>query len=298
MKNNLTLKISVLIIAIFLWIQQTLLKTHSEAIEIPIDINNIPENLILDKENSRLEIPVTIEATGLNILFLKLSDTYFKIDASNFHYGKNPLQISKDKLVYPERMKIGTKISNTGQNLWITLDRLVTQKKEIQLIYESPDDKEFFLQNRIVNEEQTVQLKGPMSIVRQINKIPTEKINAKMVENGKLEVKLINPYPEEIELEETSIDFNITQLKTTTKTISLIPIQFPSNMNITIIPQKVTVMVRGPENILNNLTSKSIKAKLEIAKPKKGFYNIKFSEPAGVNIVDYTPQKVQVMINE
>ena len=66
MTQNIFLKILVLLIAIILWIQQMLLKIHSETIELPIILENVPEKLIaIDDEKPFVN--VTLEGNGIDI---------------------------------------------------------------------------------------------------------------------------------------------------------------------------------------------------------------------------------------
>ena len=80
--------------------------------------------------------------------------------------------------------------------------------------------------------------------------------------------------------------------------MSLIPIQFPENQKLSIIPQKVSVMVKGPQKIIEKLKDSSIIANLNMQKIKEGFTSITFDVPSGVEIIEYTPQKIQVIQNQ
>ncbi|HHE65595.1 MAG TPA: hypothetical protein ENL09_06180, partial [Bacteroidetes bacterium] len=125
----------------------------------------------------------------------------------------------------------------------------------------------------------------------------TMDISSKMIVDGKLTVNLISPNPK-IELLQEKIEFEITNTKIIRRTISLIPIKYPETENITIIPQKVSVMVSGPKEIIEQLDINSIIANLNISILKKDFANISFDVPSGVKIIEYTPQRIQVIHND
>ena len=118
-----------------------------------------------------------------------------------------------------------------------------------------------------------------------------------MVNDGKLTVLLITPDPK-AELLKDRIVFEVTQTKIINRTISLIPIKFPETENISIIPQKVSIMVRGPQEIVEKLDNNSIIANINLAKVRKGFTEVKFEVPAGIRIIEYTPKKIQVIENK
>ena len=295
MGKNLLIKILVLIIAILLWMQLTLMKIHEEEIPVSIKLVNMPHDLVLEEELP--EIPVHIRAKGMDILFLKLSKSHFEIDAENFKYGKNKLNFTEKNLVYFHRLQLDVLNIDKSGNLNVSMDKLVEKNKAIEIQYTSAKDEEFFIENKITNTQQRVTVKGPLAILNEINKIQTKPISKKMVNDGKLTVLLITP-DVKAELLKDRIVFEVTQTKIINRTISLIPIKFPETENISIIPQKVSIMVRGPQEIVEKLDSNSIIANINLAKVRKGFTEVKFEVPAGIRIIEYTPKKIQVIENK
>ncbi len=294
MRRNISIKILVILIAVVLWFQQVLLKSHTEEILIPIRFNNIPENLVVLEENIK-EIPVTINTRGMDFLIMKLSQVYFEIDAGKFKYGNNFIQVNDQNLHHSDRITLDIKKINSSKNTIIETDKLIKKRIPIQIQYDTFKDEEFFLQNKIINSSQKIEVEGPQAILNKYKLIRTKKISRKMIKDNKLTVALITPEPK-MNLEKDHISLEITQSKMVTKTISLIPVRYPLNKNISIIPQKVSAMVRGPEDILEKLTNKNVSASIEEGKiDKNDFVRVKFSLPAGVKLVEYTPQKIQVI---
>ena len=297
MKENLSLKILVLLISIFLWLQQTLLEDQTATLLVPIKLVNLPNDLVKEA-NSISSVPVKIVARGTDIFLTKALGAYFKIDAKDFRYGKNLLNISLSNLVLPEHFNITINKLTVGNDFTISTDRMVTKSKYVHINYASAKDIEFFLENRINESRIKAKVRGPMSIVKPIKIIETEKISRKMLKNDKIVIRLLPPN-EEVTLLNPVINLTVKQQKLINKTLSLIPIEFSHDKNITIIPQKVTFMVRGPENIVNNLKNSSITPFIKDSNLKKdGFADINFQIPPGLKVIDYTPRKVQVIINE
>ena len=294
MRRNISIKILVVLIAVVLWFQQVLLKTHTEEILIPIRLSNIPENLVVIEETIR-EIPVIIKTRGMDFLIMKMSQVYFNVDGSKFKFGNNFIQVTDQNLHYSDRITLEVKKINSSKNTIIEMDKLIIKKFPIQIQYDTPKDEEFFLQNKIINNFQNIDVKGPQTILSKYKMIQTKKISRKMVKDNKLSVALIVPDPK-MNLEKDQISLEITQSKITTKTISLIPVKYPLNKNISIIPQKVSAMVRGPEDILEKLTNKNVTASIDENKINRNdFVRVKFSLPTGVKLVEYTPQKIQII---
>lgn len=296
MKKNLLIKILVLFIAILLWMLQVLLKTHEQSILVPIKLINTPSELVLE-EDELPKVNVQIKAKGTDILYLKLSKIFFEINAEKFKYGKNRLKISEKNLTYSNRVLLQILKIDTSKNYYVSMDKLVEKKKPVEIRYTSAKDEEFFIVNKITNPLQRVTVKGPLAILNNIKRIQTEQISKKMVEDGKLFALLVTPDPKVVLLKDRVV-FKVTQTKIINRTISLIPIKFPEKENISIIPQKVSVMIRGPKEIVEKLDNKTIIANLNISKIRKNFTEVYFEVPTGVRIVEYTPKKIQVIRNE
>ena len=296
MKNNLLIKVLVLLIAIFLWAQQILLRTHTVVLDVPIQLLNIPTDLAIEQIELP-KIPVKVRGKGLDIISANISKVTIDVDASNFLYGKNRIRFGEKNFNYSDKIKLFIVEMQDDSNFQVSMDKLVEKKKPINIQYASAKDEEFFIENKIINTQQRVTIKGPLAIISEIKNIKTQKISKKMVVNNKLNVSLINPH-ENIQLLKDIVVLEITQTKIVNKTISLIPIKFPESENITIIPQKVSVMVRGPEELVEKLDINTITANLELGKIRKNFTDVSFELPSGIKIVEFTPKKIQVIRNE
>jgi len=296
MKNNFSIKLLVLLLAVVLWFHQILIKHHSLKITIPIDLVKTPENLIPD--SSRLpEVSVDITATGKDILLLHFSRKSFQIDTSHFRYGKNQIAPKADQIVHSDKIQLKINSIDRTEDFFINMDKLVEREKSLKIQYASANDEEFFLKNRVKNANRKITVKGPLAILNDIEYIQTKKISYKMIKEGILGIELMSPDPK-VKLLQEKIDFEITNAKIIQKTISLIPIKYSENQNITIIPQKVSVMISGPKEIVEKLNSNSIKAKLSTSILRKDFASVTFEVPTGVKIIEYTPQKIQVIHND
>lgn len=297
MKNKFSIYILVIVIASLLWIQQMLLKKHIEVIRVNVQLENIPTNLILADEKI-IELPVTIEARGMDFMFLKFSKMFFVSNCKGFVYGKNKLNISDTDLSYPDRITIVIKniLNKNDQNIF--LDKSVTQNFPVDFLFSSVKDEEFFLKNKISDRYKKIEVKGPESVLNKFKKIQTVKITKKMLKNNKLYITLMLP-DERMQVADEILVYDVEKTRLITKTISLIPVSYPLDMNIAIIPQKVSIMIKGPEDIVSKLDNKNIAAKIDSEKIKKrDFSEVEFELPAGVKLIEYTPRQIQIVRND
>ena len=302
MKKNLLIKILVFFLAILFWILQSLWKDHQETINVPVHFLNMPQNLIISSEEIPY-IPINFEARGLDFIVFKLSEAFVEIDADNFHYGLNKTSVKPSDLRNQGRVRLNLDEFNTYNEFSINLDKIVERKISIAVQYSSAGDEEFFLNNKIADPHKKITVNGPKSIIDQLEKIYTEKINQKMLKDGKINVDLIIPDPR-IRFVKNQITLEVTVSKQVERTISLIPIHYPLDMGITIIPQKISIMIIGPQEIINKVEKSSIHAFIDedaIKKLKSGesiFTSVEFSVPTGVKLIEYTPQQIQISKND
>jgi len=177
------------------------------------------------------------------------------------------------------------------------MDKLVERSKPLKIQYASAKDEEFFINNKVKKANKKIVIRGPLALINDIEYIHTKKISSKIIKDGKLTIGLISPNPK-IELLQEEMEFEITNTKIIRKTISLIPIKYSETENITIIPQKVSVMVSGPKEIVEQLTKSKIIAKLNTSILQRDFASVSFEVPSGVKIIEYTPQRIQVIQND
>ncbi|MDP8204213.1 MAG: CdaR family protein [Candidatus Tenebribacter mawsonii] len=296
MKNNISIKLLVLFIAIVLWIHQILIKDHTIEIDIPMKLIDTPQNLIPD--SYRLpEVTINISASGKDLLLFQFSRKSFQINTSHFRYGKNQINLKIDQLMYSDKIVLKINSIDKTEDFFINMDKLVERSKILKIQYASANDEEFFIKNKIKDEKRKIALKGPLALLNEIEFVLTKKISSKMIEDGKLTAELISPDPK-IELPKGKIEFEITNTKIIQRTISLIPIKFSETRNITIIPQKVSVMVSGPKEMVEQLNTNSIIANLNTSILKKDFASVSFEVPSGIKIIEYTPQRIQVIQND
>jgi YbbR domain-containing protein len=296
MKRNALIKIIAIVIAISIWILSILQKDQISELNIPIYFRNLPTDIVIDQEQPN-EVSVQIKAKGLTHFIMKLSKVFFEIDASNFIYGSQKVHLSVKDFVFPRKLEIELIDFEDGLEVPITTDKLVERSKNLKLRYASVEDEEFFLENKIVNSNQKIEIRGPLKVLNEIKFIETAPISRKMVVNGKIQISLTSPSGS-VQLLRDSITLDVSQSKIIDKTISLIPIIFPESENITIIPQKVTIMIRGPKEILEKLDNSNIIARLDLLRIREGMSGVNFDLPSGVRLLEYTPQNVQIISNE
>lgn len=94
MKNNLGLKIIALLMAIFIWLQITLVSQHQSKVGMNLILLNPTEGDTL--HHAPAKISSTVEGRGLDILRLKFSKTQIQMEAADYWAGNSLVYQVKD----------------------------------------------------------------------------------------------------------------------------------------------------------------------------------------------------------
>lgn len=297
MKKNITIKVVVLMVAIILWLHFTLVRTHEQEYEVPIVLTALDSGYAVMNEDD-LYVPVTIKAKGIELLALKFSETQCIINAGNFKPGENPVYISHENFFFPERLNIELRRVHDIKDKAIVIDELITELIPVSIEYASAEDEEYFVNNTMADVRIDIEVSGPSEILKDIDYIRTKPASKDMFQAGTATIELINPHPK-IKLTRNHINIDMVETKIVNRTISLIPVDFPHHLNINILPQKVSVLISGPADIVHNVTINDIKAEIvEEDIIHEDYADIHFELPAGVKLVEYTPQRIQILRNE
>lgn len=277
-----------------------LFRVHKTEIDLPLIFVNIPENLVLIDSNIT-EIPVILEGTGFHLAKLMLfnkHNAFFEINAKNYIYWNNLVQIHSNDLVLPNPDNYTVHKIKIDQNVLVKLDKIMTKEVSVTLKFSSEEDESFFKQNKVLLSNPNVKLEGPESVVKEFYEISTPELSRNQLRESGLNIRLQPPH-ELVSVSPSEIDLNLEETILVTRTLSLIPVNYPFKDNIIVIPPKVTVQIQAQDDLIQDLDISSINAFLtehDVSEP--GLVDVRFSLPPGVTIIDHTPQKIQVIINE
>lgn len=297
MKKNITIKVVVLIVAIILWLHFTLVRNHEQDYEVPIALTALDSEFVVLNEDE-LYVPVTIKAKGIDLLALKFSESQCIINADNYEPGENPVYVSYENFSFPERLNIELRRVHDIKDKTIVIDELTSKLIPVSIEYASAEDEEYFVNNTMADVRIDIEVSGPATIINEIDNIRTKPASKEMFQDGTASIELVKPHPK-IDFSRNYINIDIVETKIVNRTISLIPIDFPHHLDIAILPQKVSLLISGPADIVDDLSINDITAEiLEEEIIDKEYADIHFELPAGVKLLEYTPKRIQILRNE
>lgn len=96
--KNLALKISAIALASLLWVHVATNRTYEYQIDIPIRIVDIPEDLLMVSHPGEV-LPVTIKATGKQLISMALGHPEIDISAADYSSGNHEREIEENDVL-------------------------------------------------------------------------------------------------------------------------------------------------------------------------------------------------------
>ncbi len=294
MRSNKWLQLIALLIAMLLWVQQTLLKEQTAKVKIPIRIVNIPENLFLFKSDN-MKVSLKVKGLGIHILNFWITNPILDYNGNNLKLGKNTLH-SDSLIVFLEKYEnLVFSTTKETKNVIVSTDLIVQKKVPIEIVYETPEVESYAINEKIEYDDKIVLISGPVQDINNINRIKTMPITQKMLENrnNKIKFEIKNDYIISIPAQ---LSISNDKIKMITKTFTYIPIEY-DHSRVTIFPNRVSLIIEGKKDSVEALKQTDIKAFIEL-KENSSSSPIKFNLSKNYKIIDYTPQKVTIKKKE
>ncbi|MFV0530868.1 MAG: CdaR family protein [Flavobacteriales bacterium] len=231
-----------LLIAGIMWLLINLSKEYRTTVNLIIKYQNPPSGKVLFNEGNDT-IQAKIYATGGNILKYKLRNPLVEVNLdevlltnnnSNFWLPNRSLNVLREKLDVKEVYRV------QEDTIHLIIDELGQKKVPILSKIKVLSNQGFKIINETFSQD-SVEIKGPASLVKKITRIPTKEI---VFENKEQDFnqEIALDYPPKIKGVQT-IDYQVAFEKYTEKTIpiKIIPENVPVNTEIQIIPEEVEI---------------------------------------------------------
>jgi YbbR domain-containing protein len=297
--ENISLKLGALFLALLLWFHVTTDRSYEYALSYPLEITNIPDNLILYEDIPK-EVKVLVGGKGKTLvrLFLSQKET-LRIDGSKLRATENNYQINPEQISLPsENLKVAEILS--PKEFKIKLDYLMQKRVNVvsQIIIQP--DADFLLLEEAELRPQEVIVEGPRRFVRLINSVLTlPKVLEAVREPISETVDLVQPEGFNVKCQPEKVGFFVNVQKGERREMSVrISDSNPSSgKKVKITPDYLSLTLLGEKKRLDMLTPEDVRATLEL-NDSKGKYKLspKITLPSQVKLIQVTPDSVEVEI--
>ncbi len=257
MTKNLDLKIFSLVFAIILWIFATTGKKGEIGIIVPVELKNIPQNLVvIDFDPASVDMKISGPKSMLRSILDR--DLKLSVNLGNFkregvyRYRVTGLEVNLPRGVMVKGIK--------PRMIEIELDRLV--KKEVPVVPKtSGKPAEFYKVSSVKVTPGHVVMEGPKRYVSKVKNLETQPVSV----SGRSSSFTSTVSVVEGDLPHTTIDPERVEVSVFIEPVVgektfTIPISYPEGVKLSLRPSKVNVTLKGPLYLLSNLKKDAIKA--------------------------------------
>jgi YbbR domain-containing protein len=170
--ENLGLKISAILIALFLWYFVTSRGQSEMSIEVPIEFRNIPAGLGIASSSSKIAV-VNVRGQERLMKNIKASSIRVMVDLSRAKKGEGTFAISKDEIKLPYAMTVTT-VSPTSFK--IRMDETATKTVPVTPLLTGVPERGYVVKT-VEIEPRNIVVQGLKSDVRKISGLKTEALD-------------------------------------------------------------------------------------------------------------------------
>jgi len=286
------------IIAFLLWFYVVSQKSVQYTFIAPIKFQNLPENLIIDPESANIKsVKIVAQGPRSNISNSANLNIEVPLNISAAQIGENKFRIYSTNINIPDGFKI-VEISPDEVNIKID----VKTQKYVPIIPELSGDPadNFEIETTIVKPTRLL-VKSSASVLKNLNELKTEIININGLAKSLTVESVINVNSKLIQLPEgnkTSVNIIISEKRIEKKLLDVkteIIGEKSEDLNYKVVPENVSVVIKGPKGLIDNFDSRNLKAKLYL-KSKNENQKIKpvFDLPDKIEIISINPPLISI----
>jgi len=167
--NNFFLKVSAVLLSVFLWFFLTSRGQSEMSIEIPIEFRNVPAGLGIASTDART-VNITIRGQERLMKNVKTSDIRVFVDLSRAKKGEGIYYINKDDITLPYAMSV---MNITPSSVRIRIEEAISKTVLVKASMTGIPEKGYYVKS-IEVEPRRIVIYGLRSEVEKINMLKTE----------------------------------------------------------------------------------------------------------------------------
>ena len=286
-RQNLGLKILAVGIACLFWVQTVLLKEHITVVKLPVVLANLPQQMTLTKLPA--SIPFQVKGRGFEILKLKLYHIQAEVDAHDMQSGSGSISQTEYKVNLPVYIHVEILGPVASENLPFESDYLRKVSLPVQPDFADVEARTLFYEKNFRLRPDKVEVQGPENLLKTLHFIQTKPLTIGQLAHSSFKLKLVPP-ADDVLLSERIVDISQSSEQLVTRLYSQVPIQ--TDNGVSVFPVSVTIRVRGQAEALRNLTTDRITVRLRLTEAADNQIPLQIILPTGVELIEYTPEKV------
>jgi hypothetical protein len=258
--KNVGKKILALTIAVVLWSMANVEHDIEKSISINVNYQNLPPGLIIvNKPPERLNIRV--RGPRSQVAFFSPSNLAFTLDLANAAPGVSKFEVQTDQIKIPR----GAQVTGVAPaELRIDIDQIIEKTVDVRPMIEGAPDTGYEVVGVPVAIPSRIKIRGPKTIVSQVNSIPTDSISIIGVKSKftiQVPLKPTQPLIDLInnEIVRVTVDIREQTVEKQFDDIDIEFVNFDGRDFKALGPLKAELEFEGPYSIIRDLNSDDIR---------------------------------------
>ncbi len=292
--TNLPFIIFAIILAISVWVMAQLLRTQTISLTVPIQITNLPDDMVVTKMNTDI-VKTTLQGKGYDFLQFYAKPPIYQIDLSLVRLGNNRIKLAPDDLIVSAPVLLKSIAPEFSE---ITIDQLES-KQVVAIIPHRIEQKGFYITE--ITYQDSIILSGPEQSMRFVKDISSESLFISNYSTAPIRKKLKLVVPDTNLYKVTPESILITAIveKESTRKFYDVTVKIsPTDQDVTLKPKTASITLRGAKTLIDSLKTSDIKVNINTSKMTIGEYAVpaEISLPKGIFLVSCEPKMFEIKI--
>lgn len=301
--------IGFLCVSILIWVLITMSKEYTTSIILPIAYENIPQNLLLQKEPLK-QLEVTIKASGFKIALTKFKQKQIFLDASSLNRKKKStyyLLTRSYKTAIQKQLSIGVNLQQIAKDsLFLNLGSLQTKKLPIVADVKIDYHVGYDLSSSIQMQPDSVLVSGPENQIKNLKSIQLEPIKLSDVkEDFSREVAIVksnNLKNVRFNIAKVTVSGKVEKFTEGSLLVDVEILNLPENITINTLVKKVEVVYVVALSNFNKIDEDSFQIKCDYKTAENNNLNYLIpkiiKKPPFLKSVKLIPSKIDFLIQK
>jgi YbbR domain-containing protein len=302
MRPNLKPLIGSILIAVIIWVLVATDKNYFYQIKVPIRVIRLAPGKIL-KEKIPEHAIIEVQGKGRALIASWFYDIKFSLELPDINRDKK-IELAEylNFLDLPATFGLEVVDIIEPKTLDLKVDDEWMVKKPVRFSGNVGTEDGYILLNYEIDRD-SVELSGPKSLLQSVSEITTDTLELYgQKSNFSQKLNLMDPYPELIEMNPTSvsIEFDIQRLgERTIYDVPITVINVPSNIDVEAIPPKLSLRIKGGVDLIAEIQPADILAEIDFGKSyesEKDSYGARIITPEDVTWIESIPKTFKLKV--
>jgi hypothetical protein len=237
-------------------------------------------------------IPYLIRGKVFDLLLLKNSDLSVELDMQYYNPESKTIPWENFRINLPSRFELEEIIPSPAKDFYIETDMLISRSIPVKLTFQNEEVRSHFTERGFSYTPKLVELTGSESVLDKLQRVETEPISNENLISDFTTVRL-ELLRENVIMSTSEITITKPEKDIISKTFSLVPVHTKEKEHC--IPKWVSVRVIGSKTMIDTLNVNDIEVTTIQSNRKDGFRLLDIKLPAELMLLEYSPEKVQVI---